>query len=53
MQIPNVGLHAHHRLAINLQKQTQHAVSRGMLRSHVEDHGLVGSFFETSDPVET
>ncbi len=41
VQIPDVGHDAHDGFAVDLQQQAQHAMGRGMLRTHVQDHRLV------------
>ena len=37
---------ADHILAVDLQQQSQHAVSRGVLRAHVQDHGAILTGFD-------
>ncbi len=41
VQKADVGTDAHDGFAVDLQQQAQHAVGRGVLRSHVQDHGAV------------
>ena len=41
VQIADVGHDAHDGFAVDFQQQPQHAVRRGMLRAHVQDHRLV------------
>ena len=41
VQVADDGLAAQHRLAVELEHETQHAVGAGVLRPHVDDHGLV------------
>src|SRR5690606_41677104 len=38
VQIPDAGAGIADRFAVDLQDQAQHAVRRGMLRAHVDDH---------------
>ncbi len=40
VQIADVGDATDHRLAVELEHQTQHAVGRGMLRADVDEHVL-------------
>jgi hypothetical protein len=40
MEIANRGRHGHHRFAIELQHQPQHAMRAGVLRPHVDGHRL-------------
>ncbi len=42
VQIADIGNAVHNRLTIQFKHEAQHAVRTGMLRSHVEDHGLAG-----------
>ncbi|SKU60341.1 Uncharacterised protein [Mycobacteroides abscessus subsp. abscessus] len=42
MQITDTAAHIGHRLALDLQDQTQHAVRGWMLRTHVDDDPFVG-----------
>ncbi len=46
VQVANDGLGAQHELAVELQHETQHAVSRGVGRTHVDDHRLVVATLE-------
>ncbi len=41
VQVADVGRERDDGLAIDLEHQAEHAVGRGMLRAHVEDHGVV------------
>ena len=42
------GTTRRHGFAVDLQHQAQHAVSGGMLRAHVEDHGAIArTLFQT------
>ena len=42
VEIADVGSERDDRLTVNLDHETEDTVGRGMLRSHVEDHRLVG-----------
>ena len=46
VQVPDDGLGAQHRLAVELEHEAQHAVGRGVLRAHVDDHRLVVAALE-------
>ncbi len=41
VEVPDDRLRAQHRLAVELEHETQHAVSAGVLRPHVDDHRLI------------
>jgi hypothetical protein len=41
MQVPDVGHHSHHSLAVNFEQYTEHSVRRRVLRPHVQDHGAI------------
>ncbi len=45
-RIPDVGHDAHDRFAVDFENHAQHAVRRGMLRPHVQDHGAILAGFE-------
>ncbi len=44
MQIADVRSQRDDGFAVDLDDKTQHAMGRGMLRTHVDDHGLVGGW---------
>ena len=41
VQVADDGLAAKHGFALQFQHQAQHAVGTGVLRAHVDDHGLI------------
>ena len=42
MQVADVRCERDDGLAVDLDNKAQHAMGRGMLRTHVDDHGLIG-----------
>ena len=42
MEIADVGREGDDDFAIDLEDETEHAMGRGMLRTHVNNHGLIG-----------
>ena len=50
VQVPDDGLGAQYRLAVQLEHEAQHAVGRGVLRAHVDDHRLVVAALEVDVP---
>ena len=48
MEISEVGNRFHHRFAVQLQQDSQHAVRRRVLRPHVQDHGFRGAGYRVN-----
>ena len=46
VQVANDGLRAQYRLTIEFEHDAQHAVRRGVTRTHVDDHGFVVIAFD-------